>query len=173
MHFLEWKCMFVSSGGPVDNIYVLFQILIWRRPGDNRFSEPMMISLLTHICVTQPQWVNGWLMLLVVFHELYHLAKPGARLTKAYGFTIERYRNSHANIENTKMHILQCMGSKFCVKFQGCPLKFQTNFRPIHRKVCILRGVNNLTTFDISELWHLKSWWDWPLLYVKVLTAYQ
>ena len=47
-----------------------------------------------------------------------------ARLTKAYDVTIQRYRNSHAKIENGKIHILRCMGSKFCAKFQRCPLKF-------------------------------------------------
>ena len=26
------------------------------------------------------------------------------------------------------MHILRCMGSKFCMKFQRCPLKFHTKF---------------------------------------------
>ena len=34
------------------------QIMVWRRPGDKPLSEPMMVSLLTHICVTRPQWVN-------------------------------------------------------------------------------------------------------------------
>ena len=34
----------------------------------------------------------------------------GARLTKAYDVTIQRYRNSHANIEDSKMHVLRCMG---------------------------------------------------------------
>ena len=29
-----------------------------RRPGDKPLSEPMMVSLLTHICVTRPQWVD-------------------------------------------------------------------------------------------------------------------
>ena len=53
---------------------------------------------------------------------------PGARLTKAYDVTIQRYPNSHARIEDSKMHILLCMGSKFCVKFQRCPLKFHTKF---------------------------------------------
>ena len=53
---------------------------------------------------------------------------PGARLTKAYDVTIQRYRNSHAKTEDSKMHILRCMGSKFCVKFQRCPLKFHTRF---------------------------------------------
>ena len=32
--------------------------MAWRRPGNKLLSEPIMFSLLTHICVTQPQWVN-------------------------------------------------------------------------------------------------------------------
>ena len=32
--------------------------MAWRRPGDKPLSEPTMVSLLTHICVTRPQWVN-------------------------------------------------------------------------------------------------------------------
>ena len=44
--------------GPINNIPALVQIMAWRRPGDKPFSEPMMVSLLTHICVTRPQWVN-------------------------------------------------------------------------------------------------------------------
>ena len=35
----------------------LVQIMAWRRPGDKPLSEPMMVSLLTQICVTRPQWV--------------------------------------------------------------------------------------------------------------------
>ena len=33
--------------------------MAWRRPGDKPLSEPMMVSLPTHICVTRPQWVNN------------------------------------------------------------------------------------------------------------------
>ena len=32
--------------------------MAWRRPGGKSLSEPMMASLLTHICVTRPQWVQ-------------------------------------------------------------------------------------------------------------------
>ena len=32
--------------------------MAWRRSGDKPLSEPMMVSSLTHICVTRPQWVN-------------------------------------------------------------------------------------------------------------------
>ena len=58
-----------------------------------------------------------------------HDDKPpcwNARLTKAYVVTIQIYRNSHAKVENSKMHILRCMGSLFCVKFQRAYLKFHT-----------------------------------------------
>ena len=42
----------------INNIPALVQIMAWRRPDDKPLSEPMMVSLLTHICVTWPQWVN-------------------------------------------------------------------------------------------------------------------
>ena len=73
MHFLEWKyygyipafyiyirisLKFVPKG-PMNNISTLVQIMAWRLPGDKPLSEPMMVSLLTHICVTRPQWNNG------------------------------------------------------------------------------------------------------------------
>ena len=44
--------------GPINNIPALVQIMAWRWPGDKPLSEAMMVSLLTHICVTRPQWVN-------------------------------------------------------------------------------------------------------------------
>ena len=44
--------------GPINNIPGLVQIMAWRRPGDKPLSEPMMVRLPTHICVTRPQWVN-------------------------------------------------------------------------------------------------------------------
>ena len=44
--------------GPIKNIPTLVQVMAWRRPGDMLLFEPMMVSLLTHICFTRPQWVN-------------------------------------------------------------------------------------------------------------------
>ena len=46
--------------GSVNDIPALVQIMAWRRSGDKPLSEPMMVSLPTHICVTQPQWVNNF-----------------------------------------------------------------------------------------------------------------
>ena len=44
--------------GPINNIQALVQVMAWRRSGDKPLSEPMMVSWLTHICVTRPQWVK-------------------------------------------------------------------------------------------------------------------
>ena len=44
---------------PVNNIPALVQIMAWRRPGDKPLSEPMIVRLPTHICVTRPQRVNA------------------------------------------------------------------------------------------------------------------
>ena len=43
---------------PINNNPALVQIMAWRRPGDNPLSEPMVVRLTTHICVTRPQWVK-------------------------------------------------------------------------------------------------------------------
>ena len=48
--------------GPINNNPALVQIMAWRRSGDKPLSEPMMVSLLTHICVTRTQCVK-WMML--------------------------------------------------------------------------------------------------------------
>ena len=55
---LKISLKFVSKG-PINKIQALFQIMAWRRPGDKPLSEAMLVSLLTHNCVTRPQWVNN------------------------------------------------------------------------------------------------------------------
>ena len=47
---------FVPTGSN-NNIAALVLIMAWRRPWDKPLSEWMMVNLLTHICVTQLQWV--------------------------------------------------------------------------------------------------------------------
>ena len=44
--------------GPIDNIPEFVHIMVWRRPGEKPLSEPMMVRLPTHLCVTRPQWVK-------------------------------------------------------------------------------------------------------------------
>ena len=40
--------------GPINNIPAMVLIMAWRRSGDKPLSEPMMVSLPTHICFTRP-----------------------------------------------------------------------------------------------------------------------
>ena len=56
----EWQVVmhYASTSNLINNIPALVQIMAWRRPGDKPLSEPMMVNLLTHICVTRPQWIN-------------------------------------------------------------------------------------------------------------------
>ena len=73
-HFADdiFKCIFLNENARIslkkslkfvpkvriNNIPALVQIMAWHPPGDKPLSEPMMVSLPTHICVTRPQWVN-------------------------------------------------------------------------------------------------------------------
>ena len=68
-----FKCLFLNENvwipikislkfvpkGPSNKILALVQIMAWRRPGDKPLSEPILVSLPTHICVTRPQWVKA------------------------------------------------------------------------------------------------------------------
>ena len=61
--------MFVPKG-PINNIPSLAQIMAWCRPGGKPLIEPKMVSLLMHIHITWPQWVNlsHWADFLLDFH---------------------------------------------------------------------------------------------------------
>ena len=51
----------------INNIPSLVQIMAWRRPGDKPLSEPMMVSLLTHICVILG--LNELIVVYVIFYK--------------------------------------------------------------------------------------------------------
>ena len=55
---IKFSLKFVPKG-PINNIPALVQIMAWRQPGDKPLSEPMVVSLLMHICITRPQWVKN------------------------------------------------------------------------------------------------------------------
>ena len=66
--------------GPINNIPALVQIMAWHRPGDKPLSEPMVLSSLTHICVTRPQWVKSMSMKLKTCNVKMCLWCPGHSL---------------------------------------------------------------------------------------------
>ena len=71
-HFADniFKCIFLNENvwislkfvpkGPINNIPAMVQIMVWRCPGNKLLSEPMVVNLLTHICIVRPQWVRGF-----------------------------------------------------------------------------------------------------------------
>ena len=63
---IKMSLKFVPKG-PIDNIPALVQIMAWRRPGDKPLSEPMMVNLPTHTCISRPQWVKIMCMPVVRF----------------------------------------------------------------------------------------------------------
>ena len=68
-----FKCIFLNENvrilikislnfvpnGPMNNNPASVQIMAWRRIGDKPLSEPMIVNLRTHICVTRSQWVKA------------------------------------------------------------------------------------------------------------------
>ena len=73
-HFADdiFRCIFLNENikilikislkfipkGPINNIAALVEMMAWHRPGDKPLSEPVIIILLTHICVYRSQSVN-------------------------------------------------------------------------------------------------------------------
>ena len=55
--------------GQINPIPALVQVMAWRRPGDKPLSEPMMVSIPTHICVFRPQWVDMLILLQNIHNE--------------------------------------------------------------------------------------------------------
>ena len=68
---------------PINNIPALVQIMARRRPGDKPLSEPMMVNLLIHICVTRPQWVKKLSRFYICIHSCVYLYSFTFRFTKA------------------------------------------------------------------------------------------
>ena len=112
---------------PINNIPALVQIMAWHRPGDKPLSEQMMVSLLTHICVTRPQWVNPDI---VSHHRKQGIYQngifsqwPSPRVTHAYEHWILRtFKYSHLN----QIHIFQRICQIFCVDLQTVSLTFHS-----------------------------------------------
>ena len=114
------------------NITALVHIIAWCRPGGKPLSEPMMVSLLTHIYASRGLNLmlyiardSTWILNSLRAGDTYMNEWARDRLTKAYGVTMQRYRKSRPKII-IKRIFNGVWGQNFCVKFQICPLKFHT-----------------------------------------------
>ena len=115
MKFLKWKYLipikislkFVPKFR-INNIPALVQTRAWCRSGDKPLSEPIMFSLLTHICVTRSQWVNArftpiswgtWDWLMLGLHRTTTNLGPIYELKKIWiSWTREQSLNFHSQI---------------------------------------------------------------------------
>ena len=95
--------------GPINNIPALIQIMAWRQSGDKPLSEPMLVSLLTHICVTRPQWVKCEVQkrcITLIYHNM--------RLLKRFRC---HYWNLNAQSANMWVTLDQCLQSNTAMFF--------------------------------------------------------
>ena len=101
----------------INNIPPLVQIMAWRQSGDKPSSEPMMVRLLMHICVTRPQWVNT----LIVFV----LVTQGERSAAAIVYPV--FPVSVSDIKNHQVHfyLLSFIVIAGTRVFENCPHRRQ------------------------------------------------
>ena len=95
---------------PITNSPALVQIMAWYRPGDKPLSEPMMVSLPTHICITWPKWVNSFRPILTTIitaihyvvdkttQLLFQLIIVKGLVTRYSAFLLPWYIASHNNV---------------------------------------------------------------------------
>ena len=94
--------------GPVNNITALVQIMAWRRPGDKPLSETMLVSLLTHICVTRPQWVNQhWCPVAFTWGQLYSECSRYLSLMRVWKLLQLYLLGANSAAENAKSWVAQ------------------------------------------------------------------
>ena len=117
-HFPDniFKCIFLNgnvwilvrislkfvSKGPINNIPALVQIMAWRIAGDKPLSEPMMVKLPTHICVTRPQWVEKQLC-----HRYYSYASA---------FLYRKHYVSGLSVHPTSHYLGDCLTNQLTIR---------------------------------------------------------
>ena len=140
MHFPEWKYIYISINiplkfvpkSPINGIPAWVQIVVWRRPGDKPLSEPMMVSLLTRVCVARPQWVINVLagdshmplsrfFLVISSLEWKYLTK----------FHVIVYRHKLTHIHITLFFFI------FCMSRENHASDYTTNLIPSHLMCCV------------------------------------
>ena len=152
---------------PIDNIPPLFQIMAWRRPGDKPLSEAMMVSLLTHICVTRLQWVK---------HTSNHT--PGLfnyrRVPFLWGTTqlwlhVDGWVLGSSISNALAMEIVQSSTKPSVWLQQNTARKLLVNLKP--HNVCDPQWLSN--TFGWVNCSEGGRWMDrWPIIYTILPTIF-
>ena len=99
---IEISLKFVPKS-PINNIPALVQIMAWRCSGNKPLSEPMMVRLPTHICVTRPQWVKPeWHPFK---HAQFKFVPPKNQYHMLLGALLYTYKREMTNIEVYGLHV--------------------------------------------------------------------
>ena len=101
--------------GLINIIPALNQIMSRRRPGDKPMSEPTIVGLLTHLCITRPQWVKKRFAYFINWHvTAYIFVRQVSSLSKIV-FEINpmaagRWSNNQIQIDvvNVAWELLSC-----------------------------------------------------------------
>ena len=127
-----FKCIFLNENAqilikislkfvpkcPIYNIAAFVQIMAWRWPGDKPLSEPMMVSLLTHICITWPQWVNlPWLPILSI-----HIAHQISFML-CENCVVQGYNYEALNLTKPGTYVKTYSNYYICIKFESSSIK--------------------------------------------------
>ena len=144
-----------------------------RRPGDKRSSEPMMVSTLTHICVTRPQWINHHHPTTTPFSVLW----IHTDLHKMTDMSI-----LHGDFLSSFIHV-PCESMKYTKKsrFVGMNLKhlhdeamiqkwsFFINSSPLDKMAAMLTDdISHCIFFNKNEFWLKCNWSMFPWLQLAI-----
>ena len=88
----------------INNIPALVQKMAWCLPGDKPLSEPMMVRLPTHICITRPQWVNSKKNIFAPYKQVY----PSKMTFWNYFFVGKRFNFALNTFESCYQDINVC-----------------------------------------------------------------
>ena len=96
--------------------------MAWRRSGDKPLSEPMMVRLLTHICITRPQWVNQFAFIVAtLIDELVSLGSLGTNFSEIWIKSFQlSIKNLHLKMPSAKWG---SFGSDFKVININCQIR--------------------------------------------------
>ena len=144
--------------------------MAWCRPGDKPLSEPIIVSLLTHICVIQPQWVKcrSFHQIYVILSSVFPVSLPSYecqkvlfddKLTLVEVMTWYQQATSHYLITWWPMSMSPSGISLSHNEMMCCvrPLNWVTPY-VLHMKM------NSMTVIDIVEINILIFWcicWYW------------
>ena len=120
--------------------------MAWSQPGDKPLSEPMMICLLMHICITQPQWVKGWVpshcdfsTIIQIWWKICCFAQIHFRMDCQIARKFCTCLNSHAILEYAKFVVIGPV--------------FINTLRPRQNSILHMTFSNALSSMKILEFW--------------------